>query len=87
MADVTRWIIGSKLKPNQGGEPVHIFDMSTGMGEWIYLLVTGSRSQARSARSKGYDCVVYHGPGIVGGVPEIAVFDPDNARIMGVEVV
>lgn len=50
-------------------------------------LVTKSKSQARSARSKGYDSVVYYGSDLVQGVPEVAVFNPRNVRITHVEVV
>lgn len=50
-------------------------------------LVTANKSQARSARSKGYDCVVYFGSDLVDGVPEIAVFSPDDVQITGIEVV
>lgn len=44
-------------------------------------LVTKSKSLAKKARAKGYDSVVYYGPGIVGGVPEVAVFDPTDVSI------
>jgi hypothetical protein len=50
-------------------------------------LVTASKSEARSARGKGYDSVVYHGPDLVGGIPEVAVYDPRKVRILRVEVV
>lgn len=50
-------------------------------------LVTASKSEARRARSKGYDSVLYHGADLVGGVPEVAVYDPRRVRILRVEVV
>ncbi len=48
-------------------------------------LITTSKSQARSARSKGYDCVVYHGADLVSGVPEVVVYKPSDAKITHVE--
>jgi len=50
-------------------------------------LVTASRSEARRARQKKYDSVVYHGADLVGGVPEVAVYDPRKVRIIHVEAV
>lgn len=50
-------------------------------------LVTKSKSQAKKARSQGYDCVVYHGTDLVGGVPEVAVFDPRAVKVRKIEVV
>jgi hypothetical protein len=50
-------------------------------------LVTPSKSLAKSAKSKGYDAVIYHGTDLVGGVPEVAVFNPKNVRVLGVELV
>lgn len=50
-------------------------------------LVTANKSQAKAARSKGYDCVIFYGSDLVGGVPEIAVFNPGDAKIRRVEVV
>ena len=50
-------------------------------------LVTASKSEARRARQKGYDSVHYHGADLVGGVPEVAVYDPRKVRILRVEVV
>jgi len=50
-------------------------------------LVTANKSQARKARSKGYDSVVFHGSGLVGGVPEVAVFNPRDVKIQGVVIV
>jgi hypothetical protein len=49
-------------------------------------LVTASKAEARKAPSKGYDSVVYYGPDLVGGVPEVAVYDARKARITNVEV-
>jgi tRNA nucleotidyltransferase/poly(A) polymerase len=48
------------------------------------VLVTARRAEAKTASRKGYDCVVYHGPGIVDGVPEVAVFDPSKVRVQSV---
>jgi len=50
-------------------------------------LVTASKSQAKSAKSKGYDCVVFYGADLVQGVPEVAVFDAHAVTITHVEVV
>lgn len=112
VADLAQWVIGSKVKPLGGDEPVHIFNMSTGMPSWAYdlldklgldsktyrpkvytvevtaqkTLVTANKSQARAARSKGYDAVVFHGSDLVDGVPEVAVFDPHRVRVVRVEV-
>lgn len=49
-------------------------------------LITTSLAQARKARSKGYDAVVYHGREAVKGVPEVAIFDPRKVKILKVEV-
>lgn len=49
-------------------------------------LVTKVQSTARKAQQRGYDGVVYYGPGIVNHVPEVAVFDPHKIRIIRVEV-
>jgi hypothetical protein len=50
-------------------------------------LVTASKAQAARAQSKGYQCVVFYGSGLVDGVPEVAVFNPRNVRIKHIEVV
>lgn len=50
-------------------------------------LVTKSKSQARNARQKGYDCVVFYGADLVQGVPEVAVFNPRHVKIKHIEVV
>ena len=50
-------------------------------------LVTASKSAARSARSKGYDSVLFHGSDLVSGVPEVAVWDPRKVTITNVEIV
>jgi hypothetical protein len=50
-------------------------------------LVTASKSQARGAKSKGYDAVVFYGSDLVGGVPEVAVFKSSDVKIVHVEVV
>lgn len=49
-------------------------------------LITTSKAQARRARTKGFDCVVYHGSDLVRGVPEVAVFNPRDVRIKGIAV-
>lgn len=51
------------------------------------VLVTASKAQARSAKQKGYDCVVFHGADLVSGVPEVAVFHPRQVKVTHVEVV
>jgi hypothetical protein len=48
--------------------------------------VTANKSQARGARSKGYDSVVFYGSDLVDGVPEVAVFNPQNVQIKSIEV-
>lgn len=50
------------------------------------VLVTARKAEARSARRKGYDAVVFTGADLVRGVPEVAVFNPRNAQILKVEV-
>lgn len=50
-------------------------------------LITASKSQAKAARSKGYDSVIFYGSDLVGGVPEVAVFNASDVRITHVEVV
>jgi hypothetical protein len=50
-------------------------------------LVTSSKAQAKGARSKGYDCVVYYGSDLVDGVPEVAVFKPSDVKVKHIEVV
>lgn len=50
-------------------------------------LVTASKPAARKARSQGYDSVVYFGADLVGGVPEVAVFDPHKVKVTVVQVV
>jgi hypothetical protein len=114
IADVCRYVIGSKLKPHLGAEePLNIFHMRTGLPDYMYgnldelgldsamyrpkvytvavrvrrSLVTASKSMAKKARSAGYDSVVYYGPDLVGGVPEVAVFSPSDVQIRQVEVV
>lgn len=113
IADVAERILGTKLTYPVGDDPVHIFNMSTGMPDYVYNnldelgldskvyrpkvytvdvrvsnpLVTSSKSKARSAKSKGYDSVVYYGSDLVGGVPEVAVFSPQNAKVRHYEVV
>ncbi len=48
-------------------------------------LVTASKSEARGAKSKGYDSVIYTGSDLVDGVPEVAVFVPRKVAIKKVE--
>ena len=50
-------------------------------------LLTSSKSQAKAAKQKGYDSVVYYGSDLVGGVPEVAVFNASDVKISHVEVV
>lgn len=83
------------------GAPSHIYDTldSIGLNSDVYrpkiytvsvrvsnTLIAKSQAAARSARKKGYEAVLYHGPDLVSGVPEVAVFDAKNARIKKVEV-
>ena len=51
------------------------------------VLVTAQKAKAKSALSKGYDCLVWHGSNLVAGVPEVAVYDPNKVTIKQVEVV
>lgn len=114
VADVTRFILGSKIKSSMNeDDSLSLFSQSTGMPGYMYdnldelgidsanyrpkvykvivkvdkTLVTPSKSLAKSAKSKGYDAVIYHGTDLVGGIPEVAVFNPKNVRIVGVELV
>jgi len=48
-------------------------------------LVTASKSEARGAKSKGYDSVIFTGDDLVDGVPEVAVYDPRKVAIQRVE--
>ena len=50
------------------------------------VLATDSMEEARQARAKGYDAVIYHGERTVRGVPEIAVWDPSKLTIVKKEV-
>jgi hypothetical protein len=50
-------------------------------------LITASKAQARKARSRGYDSVVFYGSDLVGGIPEVAVFNPRDVKIQRVEIV
>lgn len=50
------------------------------------VLVTKKKAEARSARSKGYDAVIFCGSDLVGGVPEVAVFNPSQVRVVKVEL-
>lgn len=50
------------------------------------VLLTRKKAEARSARSKGYDAVIFCGSDLVGGVPEVAVFDPSKVKVVGVEL-
>ena len=111
--DVVEYVIGSKVEPLGSGDPVNIFNMSTGLPDWVYKdldslgldsktyrpkvytvsvtvhnpLITASKSEARAAKHKGYDSVVFYGSDLVKGVPEVAVFDPNKVRIKHIEVV
>lgn len=50
-------------------------------------LVTKNKSLASKARAKGYDAVIYHGTDLVGGVPEVAIFDPRAVKVRKIEVI
>lgn len=50
------------------------------------VLLTAKKAEARSARSKGYDAVIFCGSDLVGGVPEVAVFDPSKVKVVKVEL-
>lgn len=50
-------------------------------------LITASKSQAKSARQKGFDSVVFYGSDLVSGIPEVAVFNPSDVKIRNIEVV
>jgi hypothetical protein len=49
-------------------------------------LLTANKAEARKARTKGYDSVVYYGPDLVMGVPEVAVYDPRKVKVRGIQV-
>jgi hypothetical protein len=110
--EIADYIIGSASKPLGSGDPVNIFDMSTGLSSYVYdtldriglnskvyrpkiytvavtvsnPLVTRSRAKARKARSAGFDSVVYYGPDLVMGEPEVAVYSPRNVKVRHIEV-
>lgn len=84
------------------GMPAYIYDLldALGLDSNVYRpkvytvevtaqnpLVTSSKVEARAARSKGHDCVVYYGEDLVGDLPEVAVFDASNTKVTNVEVV
>jgi len=85
------------------GTPDHVFtDMeSVGLDADVYrpkvytvtvsglerVLVTKSKPAAARAQKQGYDAVVFCGADLVGGVPEVVVFDPSRVRVTKVEVV
>jgi len=88
------------LFSQQTGLPSYLYDLldTLGLNSFKYRpkvykvrvkverpLVTDSRTEAKQARSKGYDSVVYYGRGLVNDVPEVAVFDPRKVSILGVE--
>lgn len=50
------------------------------------VLLTKKKAEARSARGKGYDAVIFCGSDLVEGVPEVAVFDPSKVRVVKVEL-
>lgn len=83
------------------GAPSHVYDSldEVGLDSKTYrpkvytvtvtvsnTLVTANKAQARKARSKGFDSVIYHGSDLVAGVPEVAVFDPRKVRIKRIEI-
>ncbi len=112
LQDICPWIIGSKMKPLSGNDPVMFLStQGTGMPSYVYdnvdeigldsktyrpkvytvmvqsakTLVTASKAEARKAHRKGYEAVIYHGSDLVGGVPEVAVFDATKVRIEAVD--
>jgi hypothetical protein len=50
------------------------------------VLVTKSKAKAKTARKKGYDCVIFYGSDLVDQEPEVAVFNPNNIRITKVDI-
>lgn len=49
------------------------------------VLVTNNMSEAKRAPKQGYDGVVYHGSQLVGGVPEVAIHNSKNIKILRVD--
>jgi len=49
-------------------------------------LITSDQEEARHARELGHDAIIYYGPNIVGGHPEVAVFDPNKISIKDIEL-
>ena len=83
------------------GLPSYVYDMldEIGLDSNVYRpkiytvqvkvsnpLITASKAEARRAKSKGYDCVIFHGADLVMGVPEVAVFNPHDVKVTHVEV-
>jgi len=50
------------------------------------VLVTKSKVEAGKAKADGYDAVVFCGGDLVGGVPEVVVFDPAKAKVLKVDI-
>jgi hypothetical protein len=112
IADITGYIIGSKVDTLETDSGPSLFSQSSGLPSYMYdnldeigldsdiyrpkiytvtvkvtnVLVTANATQAKKARSKGYDAVVFHGSHLVDNVPEVAVFDPHLVHIKSVEV-
>ena len=52
------------------------------------VLVTQSEVEAGKAKASGYDAVVFcGGADLVGGVPEVVVFDPARVKVLKVDIV
>lgn len=90
-----------ELFGSQTGAPSWIYDIldEIGLDSSVYrpkvytvtvqvekTLVTKSKSLAKKARSQGYDSVLFYGADLVGGVPEVAIYDPSKVRIVKVDV-
>jgi len=54
------------------------------VGKANKVLITDNMSEAKRAPTQGYDGVIYFGSATVRGVPEVAIHNPKNIRILRV---
>jgi len=54
------------------------------VGKATKVLITDNMSEAKRAPTQGYDGVIYFGSATVRGVPEVAIHNPKNIRILRV---
>ena len=58
IGDLAPWIIGSKVKKLGEGDPVNIFNMSSGMPGWVYDLLDTLGLDSKKYRPKVYTVTV-----------------------------